>query len=61
MRILALSPSHDSSVAVYSNGQIEFFGKEERFTGYKRDGYPFTTLEKAYDLFKGKIDHATYS
>ena len=61
MRVLGISPSHDSSVAVYNNGQIEFFGKEERFTGYKRDASPFMALEKVYEIFKTNIDHVTYS
>ena len=61
MRVLGISPSHDSSVSVYNNGQIEFFGKEERFTGYKRDAYPFMALEKVYEIFKTNIDHVTYS
>jgi len=61
MRVLAISPSHDSSVCVYNNGRIEFFAKEERFTEFKRDEFPFIVLEKVYELFKQTIDYATYT
>ena len=61
MRVLAISPSHDASVAVYKNGQIEFFAKEERLSRYKRDGLPFKSLEKVYEIFKTDIDYATYA
>jgi|TARA_R110002020_G_scaffold136477_2_gene304335 carbamoyltransferase len=60
MRVLGISPSHDGSVCVYTDGKIEFFAKEERFTRIKRDSFPFLALEKAHDLFKQTVDYATY-
>lgn len=56
MRVLGISPLHDSSVAVINDGQLEFFLKEERLTGIKRDGPPLKALRKIYDLYEGKID-----
>ncbi len=44
MRVLGISPNHDSSVAIYNNGQIEFFAKEERLSGIKRDPLPYKAL-----------------
>ena len=58
MRILGISPLHDSSVAVINNGQIELFLKEERYTRIKRDGPPLTVLNMIYDRYQGMIDHA---
>lgn len=56
MRILGISPLHDSSVAVINDGEIELFLKEERLTGIKRDGPPLAALKKVYDLYEGKIE-----
>ena len=61
MRILGIAPNHDSSVCVYKDGELEFFAKEERFTRVKRDNFPFRVLDKVRDLFKGKINHVTYT
>lgn len=58
MRILGISPLHDSSVAVVNDGQIELFLKEERYTRIKRDGPPLTALNMIYDRYRGMIDHA---
>ena len=61
MRILGIAPNHDSSVCVYKDGELEFFAKEERFTRVKRDNFPFRVLDKVHNLFKGKINHVTYT
>ena len=61
MRILGISPSHDSSVAVVNDGQIEFFLKEERISGIKRDHLPYKSLDKAAKLFGNSINYSTYS
>jgi carbamoyltransferase len=61
MRILALNTAHDSSVCVINDGELEFFGKEERFSRYKRDKQPFKTLEIYKSLNKGEIDYLVYS
>lgn len=58
MRVLGISPLHDSSVAVINDGKIELFLKEERYTRIKRDGPPLTVLNMIYDRYQGMIDHA---
>jgi predicted NodU family carbamoyl transferase len=58
MRILGISPFHDSSVAILNDGKIEYFCKEERLTRLKRDHAPFKSLESAIRKSKGKIDLA---
>ena len=45
MRILGISPFHDSSIAIIKDGQIEFFSKEERLTRKKRDYPPKDSLD----------------
>ena len=44
MKILSISPFHDSSVCVLNNGDIEFFSKEERLTEKKEITTPFFLL-----------------
>jgi carbamoyltransferase len=56
MRILGISPAHDSSVCVLNDGKIELFFKEERFSGIKKDNLPFLSIIKVYENLKGKID-----
>ena len=60
MRILAFNISHDSSVCVINDGEIEFFCKEERLSRVKRDKHPFKSLEKYRLLNLGPIDHILY-
>lgn len=50
MRILGISPMHDSSVAAINNGKLERFYKEERLSKVKRDGPPLLALQK---IFRG--------
>ena len=57
MRILSFSTYHDSSVCAINNGYIEFFCKEERLTGVKRDSLPFKSLDLYSSLNLGKIDY----
>jgi len=57
MRIVGISPLHDSSVAVINNGELELFLKEERLSRVKRDGPPVLAIQKAYELIKGPVDH----
>jgi len=57
MRILSFSTYHDSSVCAINDGQIEFFCKEERLTGVKRDSFPFMSLDLYSSLNLGKIDY----
>lgn len=61
MRILAFNDSHDSSVCVLNNGEIEFFCKEERLSRIKRDKNPFKSLDLYKSLNYGKVDHVLYS
>jgi carbamoyltransferase len=58
MRILGVSPLHDSSVAIINNGEIEVFYKEERLSKKKRDSNPFLAVERAIQEAKGPIDGA---
>lgn len=50
MRVVGVSPFHDSSVAVYSEQGIELFYKEERLSRNKRDLHPFKSLEQLHDV-----------
>jgi carbamoyltransferase len=56
MRILGISPAHDSSVAIINDGEIEFFIKEERLSRVKRDKQPFLALQLAKQKVKGPVD-----
>lgn len=47
MRILGISPFHDSSVAVYSENGLEFYSKEERLTRRKRQPMPVISIDRA--------------
>jgi len=57
MRILGISPGHDSTVCVLNNGQIERFYKEERLSRLKRSTRPWLSLLKIYEEFGESIDH----
>ncbi len=61
MRILGISPAHDSSVCVLKDGQIERFYKEERYSRVKRDKDPYLCLLKVRDEFGDSIDAVTIS
>lgn len=58
MRVVGISPLHDSSVAVINNGELEYFFKEERLSRIKRDGPPVMALQKLFETIKDPIDHA---
>lgn len=58
MRIIGISPLHDSSVAVINDGELEYFFKEERLSRSKRDGPPVLAIQKLIDTIKGPVDHA---
>jgi carbamoyltransferase len=58
MRVLGVSPLHDSSAAIINDGEIEAFYKEERLTKHKRDAEPFVSVEKILAEAKGPIDLA---
>lgn len=62
MRILGICPSHDSSVCVINDGKIEFFAKEERLSGVKRDILAKMCLDLVHKIYgSNSIDYATYS
>jgi carbamoyltransferase len=61
MRVIGISPLHDSTVAVINDGELEFFFKEERYTREKRESHPFKSLIKALESIKGPVDHACIS
>ena len=54
MRVVGISPAHDSSVCVINDGQLEYFFKEERFTKHKRDNYPYLSLIEVSKLLGDK-------
>ena len=56
MKVLGISPCHDSSVCIIDNGKIDFFCKEERLTGNKREDFPLKSLLEALKHSKNKID-----
>ncbi len=58
MRILGISPAHDSSACIINDGHIEYFCKEERLTRIKRDIEAINSIQKCIDNSKGKIDFA---
>jgi carbamoyltransferase len=57
MRIMGISPIHDSSVAIINDGALEVFFKEERLSGKKRDKLPFKSIFTALNCAKGPIDY----
>jgi carbamoyltransferase len=57
MRILGISPAHDSSIAIVNDGKLECFLKEERYSRIKRDKLPWKAIEHVY----GKIDKIVYT
>ena len=61
MRVLGISPMHDSSVAVINNGVLEYFCKEERLTREKRASNPLLSIDKAFKHAQGKIDFVVIS
>lgn len=42
--ILAINPGHNGSTALVSDGEIVFYGEEERFSRMKYDGNPFKSM-----------------
>jgi len=61
VRVVGISPAHDSSVAVYCDGNIELFLKEERFSGVKRDSSPFISLDIVKQNLQGPVDAVVMS
>lgn len=61
MRILSISPAHDSSVCVLNNGELEFFCKEERISRIKRDKSPSLSLELCLSNIGGDVDHFVWA
>ena len=57
MRIIGISPLHDSSVAVINDGELEYFFKEERLSRSKRDGPPVLAIQKLIETVKDPVDH----
>lgn len=61
MRIVGVSPAHDSSVATYCDGNIELFFKEERLSRRKRDKQPFHSLRETSINIAGPVDGVVIS
>ncbi len=57
-RVLGFSLAHDASVCILTDGKLEYWGKEERYTREKRDKQPFIAIDKALAAAKGPIDCA---
>ena len=57
-RVLGFSLAHDASVCIINDGELEYWGKEERYTRQKRDKQPFIAIDKALAAAKGPIDVA---
>lgn len=49
--ILAINPGHNGSAALISDGEIIFYGEEERFSRMKYDGNPFRAMLHALTNF----------
>jgi len=58
MNILGISPNHDSSVCLLSNGEIKYFSKEERLSRVKRAADPNLVTQEALKL--GPVDHVVW-
>ena len=52
--ILAINPGHNGSTALVSDGEILFYGEEERFSHMKYDGNPYKSM--LHVLMNHKID-----
>jgi carbamoyltransferase len=52
--ILAINPGHNGAAALVSDGDIIFYGEEERFSHQKYDGNPFKSM--LYALMNYSID-----
>ena len=52
--ILAINPGHNGSAALVSDGEIVFYGEEERFSHSKYDGNPFKAM--MYVLMNFTVD-----
>ena len=61
MRVLGISPFHDSSVAIINDGKLEYYTKEERLSGKKRDSFPHKALDFIIKNIEGDIDVAVIS
>ena len=59
MRILSFNTAHDSSVCIINNGKLEYYCKEEAFSGNKRDSQPFYSLD--YVKHFGKFDGVVHT
>ena len=44
--ILGISPGHNSSAALISDGKLVYYLEEERLSKRKRDSYPFKVIVK---------------
>lgn len=56
INIVGISVAHDSSAALYTNGNLSLFFKEERLTRKKRDKPPFLSILEISKNFKEPID-----
>lgn len=59
MKVLGISPFHDSSACLIENGTLKSFYKEERLSKVKRDNHPFLSIDKICS--ENEIDAAVIS
>ena len=60
MKIVGVSPAHDSSICLVEDGAVKRFLKEERLTRKKRDSSPIRSLSKLLDN-EQRIDSFVYA
>lgn len=60
MKIVGVSPAHDSSICLVEDGSVKRFLKEERFTRKKRDSLPIKSLSMLLEN-GSEIDYFVYA
>ena len=50
--ILGITPAHNSSACVLSDGELIYFLEEERLSKFKRDGNPFKVINSILNKYK---------
>lgn len=60
MKIVGVSPAHDSSICLVEDGEVKRFLKEERFTRKKRDSLPIKSLSMLLEN-DSEIDYFVYA
>ena len=61
MRILGVSPAHDSSIVIMNDGNVEYFSKEERISRVKRDKNPWKAILEGIKEVGGGFDYVAWA